>query len=196
MAGNLRMTRPYVPARALWGALTARLAGAERSPAEFVRVGEQVNDELALGYLYPSQKATEVSVWPWEPQFAWLYLGSWMSTAISERRTHEEASLHETEMIGERTRLGERVYLVGEVWQREDSQLGWRGVLDMLELGGERAYGWGRVSVEACVAVGAPEVGPRPTVDLQPNEPLRAHLRARQGLAVEGGLEPLVAGSR
>lgn len=103
--------------------------------------------------------------------FSYLFLDSYPSTALDyDRLGAEQGSLHEVEYIRPRTRplrgtllqgrtgdldadeLGAQVYLFGYIFEREDSTLlgkNIKSLLDKLQLGGERRYGWGRIKMEA-----------------------------------------------
>ncbi len=151
--GNLQQTRPYVTGRNLWGALTARLTRENRS-RDYRGIGEEIDKQLAFTYFYPSttEEPDEVSLWPWSGQwddFAWTFMGSYASTSLGNGRNAEEGSLYETEFIAPYTRGSspQRVYLVGYIFERADNSINipWQGVLDKLQLGGERSYGWGRI---------------------------------------------------
>ena len=150
-SGNLQQTRPYVTGRSLWGALTARLTR-ESGQVNYEKVGEQVDERLAFTYLYPSTKSDQVTLWPWGEdwdEFAWMYLGSYVSTALADGHGAEEGSLHETEFISPRTRDGRRVYLTGYIFVRDDfGVLPLKSTLSKLQIGGERGYGWGRLAQE------------------------------------------------
>lgn len=56
-AGSLNRCRLYVPARALWGALTAELARheAENSDPKYRAVGERLRSDARFSYLYPAE---------------------------------------------------------------------------------------------------------------------------------------------
>lgn len=147
--GNLQRVRSYVTGRVLWGALTARLA--RDFGREYAEVGDQVNEQLAFSYFYPSTDPSKVTLFPWqdEEKFAWLYLNAYASTALNySHNVAEEGSLHETEYIAPWTREGDPVYLVGYLLEREGCDLRWRQALNRLQLGGERTYGWGRVACD------------------------------------------------
>ncbi|MBE3549854.1 MAG: hypothetical protein IMX03_01210 [Brockia lithotrophica] len=62
-AGQLNRTRLYVPARTLWGALTAELARRQASSAHGVPVYKEVGDKLRkkarLSYLFPAQRVDQ-----------------------------------------------------------------------------------------------------------------------------------------
>jgi hypothetical protein len=149
-SGNLQQTRPYVTGRALWGALTARLTR-DQQHDNYKTVGDQVDEQLAFTYFYPSDIDDRVRLWPWGEEwdeFAWTYLNSYVSTALEDGHAAEEGSLHETEFISPRTRDGKQVYLIGYVLAQDDCQLNWLGALSRLQLGGERGYGWGRMVLQ------------------------------------------------
>ena len=153
--GNVQRARPYVTGRALWGALTARLTrdAHPRPQAEDYRtMGQQVQEELAYSYFYPLAEGQErVGLWPWgeeADEFSWLYLGSYAATALDHGRGAAlEGSLHEVEYVAPTTRDGRPVCLLGYVFERAGCGLLWRQALGRLQLGGERGYGWGRVSL-------------------------------------------------
>jgi hypothetical protein len=155
--GNLMQTRPYVPGKLLWAALTARLTRDRDSRpgppcrSDYKRIGKLVQEYFRFGYLWPSLDG-ERPCFPWEREdFEYLFIGSYVSTALDyHRAAAEEGSLHEVEFISPYTRdEGLPVHLIGDLWVREGSspeELGdWRKALEKIQLGGERAYGWGRV---------------------------------------------------
>jgi hypothetical protein len=58
-AGSLNRCRLYVPARALWGALSATLAQQQQYAAgsqDYRTVGDQIRREIRLTYLYPAEQ--------------------------------------------------------------------------------------------------------------------------------------------
>ncbi len=169
-AGNLMQTRPYVPGRLLWAALTARLTrgtGKGNDAAAYRRVGDQLQASFRFGYLWPGlgEKDTdkkscvppERPYFPWEHEedFDYLLLGSVMSTAIvPHQTTAHEGSLHEVEFLAPHARDGRPVFLLGDLWVREGALptglQGWKDALRHIQLGGERGYGWGQVALENC----------------------------------------------
>lgn len=151
--GNLMQTRPYLPGKLLWAALTARLTRDDHDgsqSSEYRRIGDLVQSNFRFGYLWPSVDG-QTSHWPWcHSDFDYLLLGSYASTALSyDQRSAEEGSLHETEFIAPVARNGQPVYLVGDLWVSEGglphALRGWKDACHNLQLGGERTYGWGRV---------------------------------------------------
>ena len=159
--GNLQQTRPYLPGRMLWGALTERLtrmdAGNTAPQAKAYRdMGNRVNERLAFSYFYPtSDRDADPFQFPWDcdmSEFVYRFISSYGSTAIAGARTGaEEASLHEVEFISPNTRASRTqdskpVFLVGYILERTDVEcLDWRIALEDIQIGGERGYGWGRL---------------------------------------------------
>ena len=197
--GNLQQTRPYVPARTLLGAFTARLTR-DAGRSDYRAVGEEVAAHLACTYLYPTTDPQGLEVeFPWSDadRFAWRFLGSHASTALASGGGPELGSLHETEYVAPRTRDGWPVYLAGTLFVREGWTLPWRDALPRLQLGAQRAYGWGRVRPEspARATDGRDHglrlglAGERPVVALARDEVLLAHASWR-GVAGEGAVEP------
>ncbi len=169
--GNLMQTRRYVPGKNLWAAMTVRivwLAGQGNSARAYQAVGEALKKHFRFGYLWPAHatEKDEHSLWvlPTRPRFPWeearwdyLYLDSQVRTAIDPgTRTAVEGMLYDVEYIMSYTREGEPVYLVGDLWVRNEMPpavdvngttipLRWQEALQRLQIGGERTYGWGRV---------------------------------------------------
>lgn len=201
--GNVQRTRPYVTGKTLWGALTARLTR-EGGTGNYQQIGQEVSQRLAFSYFYPSNKSDCVMLWPWEKpdEFAWLYLNTYVSTALNyEQNSAEEGSLHETEYIAPYTREGEPVYLIGYIFEQQECSLKWKDVLSRLQLGGERTYGWGRVQVQDDPQEAqnfwpgwkVDLTGPRPRLEAQAEATLYAHLFHSDSLLnLCGALEPLV----
>jgi hypothetical protein len=198
--GNVKSTRPYLPGRALWGGLTARITRDFPNLGDYEAVGQKVQTELAFSYFYPSLSGETVTHWPfgndwWE--FSSRFLGSYASTALADGRSKEDGSLHETEYLCPMVEGAGQVYLLGYVFERESSALPWRDVLGHAQFGGERGYGWGRVSVchlsepqdisKPALSLG----GERPVVYWLPGAAALAHVRAGKGLKVDGSIEPL-----
>jgi hypothetical protein len=205
--GNLQQTRPYVTGRSLWGALTARLTR-ERGSSDYEGIGKLVDDQLAFTYFYPSAQPHQVDLWPWLDtwdEFAWTFLGSYASTALTDGHYAEAGSLHETEFIAPYVRHenSEGVYLIGYIFEREHCSLGdWQGALNKLQFGGERSYGWGRVRIEGirehssdskcfCRYEIACE-GSRPHITVPEEAKLLAHTIAIDTTAIEGTIEPFL----
>jgi len=218
--GNLQRTRPYVTGRVLWGALTMRLTrdaangrGSATDSQEYLRVGEEVHRSLAYTYFYPATKsgADYRIAWPWpdEGQFRRRFLSSYSGTALSyPQQSAATGMLHEVEFITPRTLdTGEPVFLIGYLFERDDSKLKekWKAACSRLQLGGERGYGWGNVElIEARPSESRDlfdgkarfdETGGQPAISLPATESSPGHLLAHaltMNLPACGEVEPLV----
>lgn len=145
--GNLKLTRRYVPGRAIWGALACRLAR-DCYNRDYQKAGKEVHENTRYTYLFVSDCAETVSVFPWEDEeeFSWRYLHSYTSTAQTEKKSKLDGSLHETEFIGARSRNGGApVWLHGYIWVKGSADKILES-LRSLQIGGERSYGWGRMA--------------------------------------------------
>ena len=215
--GNLQMTRPYITGRMLWGALTARLTrdradGPATDSRQYQKIGALVHETLAFTYFYPALLQEDNSsyrvYWPWEESghFRYRFVGSYVSTSlIPTGNSALEGSLHEIEYISPRTKdTGEQAYLKGYIFQHTDCPLNWRQALKKLQLGGERGYGWGLVTLEQepVEVVGNSLFGgealidrsseERPYITIPAEKFLLAHTKAEKNSPVQGEIEPLV----
>ena len=151
--GNLLETRPYVPGKVLWGALTARITRNQsmgHQPNAYQNIGNILRENMRFGYLWTSLDPPN-PFYRWEDpeEFDYQLLGSYVSTALNYQHfSAEDGSLHEAEFIAPRTKSGAQVYLVGELWVRSGFENhSWQEAISQIQLGGERKYGWGRVSL-------------------------------------------------
>lgn len=173
--GMVQRTRPYVPGRALWGAVTNNLARflAPSEAADYPGVGDSVLQGLRFTYLFPTledlgplapwyspdlgygvDSATGKPALPAQ-EFECLFLYAAGQTAVApESQTAEDATLHETEYLAHQVRYPENrparpVHFLGYLGVGPDfphqDQL-WRAIRD-LAVGGERSYGCGRLSL-------------------------------------------------
>ncbi len=223
--GNLQMTRPYVTGRVLWGALAARLTR-NRAVAEglhpvrndYEQVEKAVNEHLRFTYFYPAlMGGANISgdyeiQWPWmrKDRFRYRILGGYASTALEHsQRAAEEGTLHEVEYISPRIRdNASPVFLLGYVFEKDGNKIRWSDTLDGLQLGGERGYGWGLVSlskVEDLSRSGSVDGKPlfegkihikslgnnSPVVTVGKGERILAHAHT-DGVSARGNIEPLV----
>jgi len=214
--GNLMQTRTYVPGKVLWAALTARITRDDHDGSQGTKyrdIGELVQEYFRFGYLWPSLDG-QMPYWPWEhSDFDYLLLASYASTALNyDRQAAEEGLLHETEYIASVARNGQPVYLVGDLWVREGDLppdlANWQRAFQNLQLGGERAYGWGRV--RCCTdwqarrdeTVGEHkwrEQNGEAVLTIKAGKKLTAHARAAGHGAISGvvgAVEPLVGWER
>jgi hypothetical protein len=201
-SSNLQQTRMYVPARNIWGAFIAQLSVTD---GKYFEMKTKVNQQFRFSYFYPSTAVEQVSLWPWDDEelFSWLYLNSYVSTALNEKAA-DRGFLHETEYIAPRTRENQQVYLLGYVLVRKDAVLPWQEILNHLRLGGERNSGWGRVQKEACIIKDTNSFmfdndkyplnyeSEQPFITIQKRAPFLAHVLAGQEQDYQGILEPLI----
>ncbi len=218
--GNVQRTRPYVPGRAIWGALTLRLTRDLAAPGKpacqsgpYRHIGERINESLAFTYFYPALRNPADGIrpiWPWKEDFSTRLLAGYSSTALRyPAQCAEEGMLHETEFITPRTTdSAEPVFLLGYVFQKDDSP-DWRQAFGRVQFGSERGYGWGRVEFEPGMAPkemtskslfgGAAIVEnleqARPILHVPASEAapgrLLAHVRFKDS-GIDGPVEPLV----
>jgi len=199
--GSLQQTRPYVTGRVLWGALTAALVQNARGN-DYKNKGKEADEQLAFTYFYPSTKKDIVICYPWDDldEFSWKFLSSYVSTALQYGRCTEDGSLHETEFIASTTRDDEPVYLIGYIFERDGCDLKWKEVLNRLQFGGERGYGWGRVGLYTQpqkvnkvfeLTLKSESINDRPVLIIPKDNVLLAHTLANN-LNCNGIIEPLV----
>lgn len=195
---NLQQTRGYVTAKLFWAALTAHLTRETTPKADsqaYQKVGEQIQAFFRFDYLYPAlQTGSQYQRhYPWEEDFDYLFLGSYANTAINyDNFSAENGMLHETEFIAPYTRTGEQVFLKGNLYVRDglpDSLAAWRQVISRLQFGGERGYGWGRISLENSLYGMPAEPIAAPV-----NGRILAHLRHNR--QAQGAIEPLIGWER
>lgn len=211
--GNLMHTRPYVLGKTIWGAITASLAIGEFN-GDFQEAQNEVATCLAFSYFYPALEIEN----PLLPCYTeeGLYYGAQhdrMSAIEFERRLLSAygstaldyscnaaavGSLHEVEFISPYDqRDGRPVYLVGYIFERQESSLSWQDLLSGICLGGERKSGWGRVSPEQIqpqqelFGLEVELNGVRPRVYVPDGQPLLAHAVA-DSMQARGAIEPFL----
>jgi hypothetical protein len=173
-SGALNRCRVYVPARPLWGAITAELARLEgdKEP-QYRQVGDALREHAGFSYLFPAERGGDD--WPaWLPEYregaglVWAregceavladrnirrqLLGTRPATAVDpDSDSALDGSLRETECVQTSWRRGEGttsdpVAMVGYVFVRRESDLAQRlPALDRIFLGGDTRYGLGRL---------------------------------------------------
>ncbi|MDR5696080.1 MAG: hypothetical protein QN121_12545 [Armatimonadota bacterium] len=167
----LNRTRLYVPARTLWGALTAELARAKVTNfPDYQQIGEKLQREARLSYLYPAEEIDgKWQVWlplyqedtglVWEREdgkveverrFRMRLLITRPGTAIEpESDTAAEGTLREFELISPYwwdDRVSPRpVALVGYIFYKDAALLQELEPIQTLWVGGDIRYGLGRL---------------------------------------------------
>ena len=155
--GNLMQTRKYVPGKNVWAALTARLTRDYHDGSkgeDYRKIRDILIEQFRFGYLWPSLNGSE-PYFSWDHKdFDYSLLDSYASTALDYyAHSTEEGSLHETEFISPVARNGDPVFLLGDLWTKNDGIEGkiddesWQRSIENLQLGGERTYGWGRIKI-------------------------------------------------
>lgn len=177
-AGILDRTRLYVPARTLWGAVTAEIARKQSNKfPDYKDIGEKLLENVRFSYLFPAKKVGDQ--WhPWLPKYVngqgliWCSstgnqiedrkFRSWLlytrpATAISpSNEVAEEGTLREHEILLPYSRWGkdtiEKVGLTGYVFikqQNEANQIkNELSDLTKIFVGGDIRYGQGWLSQE------------------------------------------------
>lgn len=175
-AGALNRCRPYVPARVLWGAVTAEISRSRigESFPDYGKLGWEVALNCRFTYLYPAEKRGDKFLF-WMPKYErargvqWCchggeeslsdrdfrrrLLGSRPGTAIApESGSASEGTLRETECINPWWRdsdyQGESnaVLLLGYVFLRNNGFRRQLDKIDTLFVGGDTRYGLGKIS--------------------------------------------------
>ncbi len=179
-SGLLERCRLYVPARPLWGALTAEVARrqAKNGDPPYARVGKDLREQTRLSYLYPAEqvdgawcawlpeyRAGEGLIWVREDgtggvadrPFRRRLLWTRPATAIDpESDSALDGSLRETECLQTHWRdasgaAAGPVAMVGYVFVSTGS--GWKERLRNVEtifVGGNTRYGLGRLERQTC----------------------------------------------
>jgi len=175
---TLSRTRPYVPGKLIWAALTAKLAPLLEIN-DYQKVGEFLKKSMRFGYFYPCVDETlylpqyteeGLRFGPLDQtDFEKRFISSIASTAIQPQSlTAEEGMLHEIEFLSPfKIDDGKKVYLKGLLWVNELSENGLNiskndnGFIvsyndkmfefkngNQLQVGGERKYGFGLIELE------------------------------------------------
>jgi hypothetical protein len=228
--GNLMQTRPYVLWRVWGSAFTVALVRGLSSPSDqaYSRVGKMLEDMFRFGYGWPavlkegkhnvsSLEDLEMGFDLWKEDreaFEYRFLNARAGTALEPDGTAREGSLHHVEYIAPFARdTGQPVFLVLDLWvrtpleacqEREDIQKvlkAWKDHTRVLQIGGERGYGWGRlerVLWEDCES-GKTVVGSLACVEqngevrvkLSKGAVLPFHVKAEEVIPVAGPVEVL-----
>ncbi len=173
-SGSLNRCRIYVPARAVWGAVTAEAARhtAEGMP-DYKGVGDRLKSDARFSYLYPAERFSNRWV-AWLPRYERDHGLCWRreddrddpqpdrrfrrrllttrpGTAIDPSSdSAADGSLRETECVSDRWRQSRngddnRVAYVGYVFAQTDAAKDYTGEANRLFLGGDTRYGLGWV---------------------------------------------------
>ncbi len=173
-AGALNRCRLYVPARAVWGAVTAELARLEGDDDQKYRtVGQELRKNARFSYLYPAELLAGRPL-AWLPEYregdGLVWVREDTNTPVPDRRFRRrllwtrpataidpdndsalDGSLRETECVQPHWRSddgspGSPVGMVGYVFLRNGDALAERlSALRTLLVGGDTRYGLGRL---------------------------------------------------
>ena len=174
-AGALNRCRPYVPARVLWGAVTAEISRSRNGESfpDYCKLGCEVALNCRFTYLFPAEKRGDKFL-AWMPKFErmrgvqWYchggeeslsdrnfrrrLLDSRTGTAIApESDSASEGTLRETECINPWWRdsncQGETnaMLLLGYVFLRNNGFRSQLDNIDTLFVGGDTRYGLGKI---------------------------------------------------
>lgn len=173
-AGSVNRCRLYVPARAVWGAVTAELARLEGdNDQRYAEVGKELRSDARFSYLYPAElvgkewlawlpeyRERDGLVWVREAAnaalgdrpFRRLLLWTRPATAIDPNTDSAlDGSLRETECVQPHWRRGDDssgspAGMAGYVFLRNGEDLAKRlSGLGTLFVGGDTRYGLGRI---------------------------------------------------
>lgn len=166
-AGSINRCRLYIPARAMWGALTAELARHEADGdfPGYKNIGDSLHKNMRFTYLYPAER--QEKKWKaWLPAFSDKHDFRWRLedsdkcvTNRSFRRmllhtrpgtsidpssdAAESGSLRETEYIQARWPDGSAVAMVGYVLADDNKHYDRINIIKKLFIGGDTRYGLG-----------------------------------------------------
>lgn len=160
---NIQYTRRYVPAKTIWGALTATIAKRQNN-RDYEAIGNFIKTNLRISYFYLSENAegTNPSIPLYEgdlkfgnytkADFERKFLDSYASTAVLPiYYSAEEESLHELEILTNNTKEenSKPVFLIGYIFEKIDiaGNYKWKDAINFIQIGGERKYGFGRLKL-------------------------------------------------
>ena len=223
--GNLQRTRYYLPARNVWGAVTERLTRSGFTPpgtseGHYGKVGEWVRSHCVFSYwffqdghtlLFPRYSDGGLRYGHLsESEFERQYLAAHVTTALEAETTSAEGgSVHEIEVVRPTGASGARqpvltgwVFFDDEAASFLGAEAEWRRWLAILQVGGERRYGFGWLRMiqggwrsertgQLLDDYQANCDGQRPRIQVRKGRSLLAHT-ITQGVRASGVVEPLV----
>lgn len=166
---NIQYTRRYVPAKTVWGALTAAIAKM-LNDRDYKKIGDAIKGNLRFSYFFLAEnengskplipkytsEGMKFGDYP-KIEFEMRFLDSYASTAIlPDFNSAEEESLHEIEILTSYDKVNEKpVFLVGYIFEKKngDGNYNWQEALKHVQIGGERKYGFGRLELVSCKLV-------------------------------------------
>ncbi len=174
-AGILNRTRLYIPARTIWGALTAELSRdtAGSSFPDYISIGENLLQNVRFSYLFPAEKiGDEYAMWyseysdglVWKREdtpnddkpnrdFKSKILYSFPSTSIDPKSdSAEEGTLRELECIQPYWQISNHypppeMFMVGYVFIADESVQNQVFSIKKLMVGADTRYGFGHIEL-------------------------------------------------
>jgi hypothetical protein len=223
--GFIKLTRYYITGKSIWGAFTCNFtrSSSETGVKGYTKYGNLLKEKVLSTYFFPAVDSSDNPLLPKftgtglkygdlsSSDFERLLIRSFMQTAIlPERNTAEDESLHESEFISNSVADGggnKSVYFVGYVFVREDAEYEGekveaevlKKVLSEVFVGGDRKYGWGKLTLIKCTKVNnllfekyKLNLNGHPSIEVPSETPIPAHLVVSEGLELKGDIEPLV----
>ena len=232
---HLFRTRPYLPAKPIWGALTAKLTR-KLALSDYEKVGDFLKKAMRFGYFYISN-GNEIFLPRYtkeglkfgnlmQTDFEKRFMSSMASTAIeSDSFTAEEGMLHEIEFVSPYTiKDGHPVFLKGLLWICEFSEGGLSirlenndfsivynniqvklfELIDILQVGGERKYGFGLLKLKELRKVNSKDLkdfgfpgaweedAGAIKITLSTEQYIWSHAKHASDLKIKGNIEPVV----
>ena len=176
--GYIKLTRPYITGKAMWGAATANLTRAfgKEGTDDYRLFGDVLKKDIIFSYFYPALDET-APLLPYytkngikygkekmtEDKFNNLFIGSSFQTAIlPSSNSAEDETLHESEFIKPRIKNNdvEDVLFVGYVFMKNtaakegqpiiwtDGGINLKDAIKTIFIGGDIKYGWGKLELE------------------------------------------------
>jgi hypothetical protein len=223
--GFVQRTRTYILGKNIWGAITEKLTKHLWPDKEgpYLEVGETVKQFIVPTYFYPAVEekkplfaSSSPGEYPFNPlgEFEPLLVCSSAQTAIAPLNLGaEDGSLHETEYIASSVE-GRQIFFIGYLFLKQDIEINsikiaWdygavnlKEVISDLQVGGDRHYGFGKLSLiesppEAKELFGCYQIESlsedRPVIrNFKKNTPILAHLKIKGAKEIDGDIEPLV----
>ena len=230
--GYIKLTRPYITGRAMWGAMTANKARSNPNNHNFPDyegIGDLFRSDIITSYFYPAldpqkpmlPKFTDEGIKIGEynrNEFEKIFIRSFGQTGIGPvTNTAEEETLHESEFISpivesDSKEEKQQVYFTGYLFLNDKAEynkekIKWENLvpaLSELYVGGDRKYGWGRLSLDHTLTKEVKDKkffghdidlkNEKLNVTIQKGKPIPAHLAIASTVALDlsGDVEPLV----
>lgn len=146
--GYIKLTRPYITGKAMWGAATANMTRTygKDGTDDYREFGKLFKEKIIFSYFYPAidpctpllpcytEKGVKYGKWS-EDEFQRLFLGSSINTAIEpDSNTAEYETLHESEYIHHKVRedssgKAHSVFFVGYIFISDEASIGGQPVI-------------------------------------------------------------------